>query len=218
MLKETDKACKVYTRLTDAGLFTRQFGTFTKADYEVLMFTAFLDIYENIPNDYEISIALGITESKVRSLRLKSQLLYPRDYAFLDNLKTAVANGYFDLENMTYTITIEDPAVQRRTIYEIEKNLGNVQFTLNPKHLKLPIETYILLGCSLLGHEEKDLLAEANRKWKEAQGVEQEITKENLKKRIWKNKSDFIEATSFLMQAASVGIPLIQQMLMNIRI
>ena len=45
-----------------SGLFTNRFGSFNKSDYEVLMFTAYLDsLDENEINDYEISIDLGIT-------------------------------------------------------------------------------------------------------------------------------------------------------------
>lgn len=33
----------LYNRIVEAKLFTNQFGSFNKADYEVLMFTVYLD-------------------------------------------------------------------------------------------------------------------------------------------------------------------------------
>lgn len=80
-------------RINEAKLFTKDFGSFSKADYEVLMFTVFLDCIEGEPKDYEISIQLGIPESKVRSLRLKSQLQYPRDIKWEENLVTAITRN-----------------------------------------------------------------------------------------------------------------------------
>ena len=55
-------------RIEEAELFTKRFGSFSKADYEVLMFTIYLDSLCGEVRDYDISIDLGITESKVRNL------------------------------------------------------------------------------------------------------------------------------------------------------
>ena len=55
------------------------------------MFTVYLDSLEELVRDYDVSIALGITEcNKVRSFRIKSQLLYPKELNQADNLATSI--------------------------------------------------------------------------------------------------------------------------------
>ena len=43
-------------RLSEAEMFTRRFGTFSKSDYETLLFTIFLDSLDSPARDYDISI------------------------------------------------------------------------------------------------------------------------------------------------------------------
>lgn len=43
-------------RIEGAQFFTNRFAFFNKTDYEVLMFTVFLDCLEGEPRDYDISI------------------------------------------------------------------------------------------------------------------------------------------------------------------
>ena len=45
-------------RMQEADLFTRRFGSFSKTDYEVLMFTIFLDSLPTPLRDYDIRISL----------------------------------------------------------------------------------------------------------------------------------------------------------------
>ena len=47
------------------------------------------------------------------------------------------------------------------------------------------------------------------------QKTEEVITKEALRQRVWKNKGDIVSLGSFLLQAASVGLPFAQQILAN---
>ena len=139
-------------RLSESEVFTRRFGTFSKSDYEVLMFTIFLDSLSSHARDYDISIALGITESKVRNLRVRSQLLYPKELKWQDELAAAVKYGSYDPESKLITVTIEDPSVQSLLKNIIEKNFGTVGQSLNVKHMVLPIDSFLILSA----YAEKD--------------------------------------------------------------
>ena len=117
--------CKEFAKLIaerfdEAELFTRRFGSFSKADYETLMFSIYLDMQTELVRDYDISIALGMTETKVRSLRIKSQLLYPRTISWCDELQKALAKGQYNPDKMTITVMIEDPSVQNLLKSKIE--------------------------------------------------------------------------------------------------
>ena len=92
----------IVERVQEAEVFTRKFGSFSKSDYEVLMFTVYLDSLKEPVRDYDISITLGITESKVRSLRVRSQLLYPRDFDWKEELAKSIENGYYNKETKDF--------------------------------------------------------------------------------------------------------------------
>ena len=67
--------------------YLQNFGTFPKAEIDLLMFDAYLerlyaqeDATENDFSDYTLSKLLGITQSRVRSLKERKELKYPSSY------------------------------------------------------------------------------------------------------------------------------------------
>ena len=177
-------------RLQEAELFTRRFGSFSKSDYEVLMFTIYLDSLSDEPvYDYLISQKLGITESKVRSLRVKSQLLYPKDIPWKQVLSDAIKNGNYNEKDNTLTITIEDPSCQARIRYEIESSFGTANLNLNSKQLTVPIESLLAVALAQESDKEK-ILAELNKAWLRGNKLRERITRESLVKRIFKGAGD----------------------------
>ena len=156
-------------RIDEAGVFTNRFGSFNKSDYELLMFTVYLDSQRKTIRDYDISIELGIPESKVRSLRLKSQLLYPREIDWIKEVKKAIESGYYDESTRKITITIEDPFVKNLIKNKVEEGYGTVGISLNSKHLVLPIESFLLLA------------AEAEKKPSEVYKKLNELVKKEIK-------------------------------------
>lgn len=67
-----------------AGLyFDRNFGSVSKADFETLMFSIYIEhlLDNDLPyDDYTMSNSLGISESRIRTLKERKQLKYPREY------------------------------------------------------------------------------------------------------------------------------------------
>ena len=137
----------VLNRFEEAGVFTRHFGTFSKSDYEILLFTIFQDSLGQPLRDYDISIALGITESKVRSLRIKSQLLYPKELEWTEDLVKSIEHGYYDKTQQQITVTFENPSVQSFIKNMVEEKCGVVWLSLNAKQLVLPVESFLLLAA-----------------------------------------------------------------------
>lgn len=193
------------SRLEEAELFTKRFGSFSKSDYEVLMFSIYRDLQMESCRDYEMSLALGITESKVRSLRVKSQLCYPKELNWKDELCKALSKGNLDKKELTITIMIEDPSVHNLLKNIIEKTYGTVRLSLNSKLMTLPVESYLLLAMEL--EEDKEtVLQKLNQKWQQDNKNAGEITKETLIKRMW-NTTKSIVSTQKLVKIAKMVFP-----------
>ena len=186
-MDNTKLQANLLNRIEEAQLFTNRFASFNKADYEVLMFTVFLDCLEGDTRDYDISIALGIPESKVRTLRVKSQLQYPREIRWEEKLVTAIEHGSYDPITKMITISIEDPSVRNRIRYEVESKYGTVNLSLNNKQLILPVESFLILAACA----EEDTGATIKKLNKELKKSKiGEIEKGNLKSRFLKDVDD----------------------------
>lgn len=182
------KAEMIAGRLQEAELFSKRFGSFAKTDYETLMFSIYLEMLDKPARDYDISLELGITETKVRNLRVKAQLVYPKPLLCKTELAEAIKKGFFDPDNCTLTIMIEDPSTQSYIKNQIEKQQGIVLLGYNPKHLTLPIESYILIAASL-EENETTAIQKLNEKWLAQDEKASEIKKEDLVAQYWtKNK------------------------------
>lgn len=199
----------VQSRLSEAELFSRKFGTFTKTDYEILMFTMFLDSLKGNETDYDISIALGITESKVRNLRVKSQLLYPRDINWVNELNMAITHGHYDQVSGDITVTFSNPVVQNLIKNEIESKFGTVGLALNSKQLILPVESFIILAA--FAEKEPDtVIEELNKMLKEETKSKEKIEKKSIKDRFLKNVPNTVAFLANALQLYSDGGAIVQ--------
>ena len=205
----------LYNRIIESNLFSNHFRSYSKQDYEILMFTVFLDSIKDYVRDYDISIALGIPESKVRNLRLKSQLLYPKELSLADELTKSLSHGYYDSSTQMITVTIEDPSVQALIKYNIEKDFGTVGRSLNSKQLILPIESFLLLAA----HTENDpdtLLTELNSRLQKETKSTDIVVRKDLKARFLRSVPDIASFLNNIVTLYTVGKPIIQQLLVYI--
>ena len=202
-------------RLKEAEMFTKRFGTFSKSDYEVLMFTIFQDSLAHSVRDYDISIALGITESKVRNLRIKSQLLYPKKLEWTGELAKSIERGYYDKTRKQITITFENPSVQSFVKNLVEKQCGVVWQSLNAKQLILPIESFLLLAAFAEKDEEEVLNSIRKALQKETKKTTV-IEKQKFKERFLQNIPDVASFIASLVSIYNAGQPIIQSLLLKI--
>jgi hypothetical protein len=64
-----------------SNFYNRNFGTMAKSDFEILLFSCYIEhcLDKNLPfDDYTLAEKLGITPSRISSLKLKKELKYPR--------------------------------------------------------------------------------------------------------------------------------------------
>jgi hypothetical protein len=141
-----DKA-KAFDELA-SKYYNCNFGTMQKSDFELLMFSIYIDgIIDNNPNDisaysdYNMAKALGITQNRIRSLKQRKQLKYPRDFDWRQSFAQICENARYDDKKII--ISIPDVNLFDELQHCIEENGGIVEMQLNPKILKVSPENFI---------------------------------------------------------------------------
>ena len=153
---------KMFDEITE-HYYNRNFGSFSKSDMDLLMFKFFLEkgignnvngdnlLDYNSVSDYEISKKLGITQQRVRTLKIKKQLIYPTEYDWQKSLATLLKNARFDKESQKVILSIPDPNLLIEIQNYVEKHGGYVATQFNRKLLQIRIEYFIELA--VLVHE-----------------------------------------------------------------
>lgn len=152
------------------------FGSMSKTDFDVLMFSLYLDrILENSEedlnsySDYKLSKLLGITQSRISSLKVKKELKYP--YAGFDWKQSFLRLS----ENARYEsgkikINIPDKNLYIEIKNFIESNGGFVETQLSPSLLQISPEYYLDLMYEMVDDADKPKIREAMehelKKWK----------------------------------------------------
>ena len=138
---------KVWEEIEE-NYFTQNFGTMSKTDLETLIFHHYLLHLKNAGSncdDYVISKQLGITQSKVRSLKVRNQLRYPEedtDYwknDFVSYIKNA---SYIDGK---IKMIVPDVNVLAELRYFVEQQGWFDDYQLNPKLFQCEIGFFVEL-------------------------------------------------------------------------
>ncbi len=146
-----------------AHFYECNFGSISKADMELLMFRFYLDkltkqcsnedgtIDYSACSDYKISKALGITQQRVRSLKVKKQLIYPVEYSWEKALASLTKNARYDKDTKKVTINIPDPNLYLELQNYLEDSGAYVEKQLNSKLLVIRAEYYLELVIKMEG-------------------------------------------------------------------
>lgn len=207
LLNEEKLNDSLVSRVLESEIYSKRFDSFNKSDFEVLMFTVYLDCLEGKPRDYDISIDLGITENKVRLLRVKSQLQYPREIKWQDEVISAVQHGTYDSVQKMITITLENPSVRNMIRNEIESNFGTVNVSLNSKQLVLPVESFLILAACA-EQDTDEVIRKLNSSFRK--GGASSIEKGNFKTRFLLGVNNVGAALASIASIYSIGAPLVE--------
>ncbi len=140
--------------------YIANFGSMSKNEFETLLFSIYLeqilDKHEDNPNmysDYTLSKLLGITQSKVSSLKVRKELLYPYSkFDWRKSLERISKNTVY--ENGKIKLLIPDRNVYLELKNAIESNGGYVEVQLNENLLQIRPEFFFDLMIAI--SEEKD--------------------------------------------------------------
>ncbi len=132
--------------------FDRNFGSSSKAEIDLLMFHILMEqlIEQNQKegvldyskcSDYSMSKILGISESKIRNLKVKKNLVYPEKYNWIDSFASIVSDSKLTrTHDNKVLITIPDPNVMIEVKNFLEENGDIVEKHLNSKILEIEID------------------------------------------------------------------------------
>lgn len=148
-----DEKKKIIEWIDENYLDKHNFGSVSKSDFELFIFSTYLEHLiksgENF-DDYTVGKQLGLTISRVRSLKEKKELKYHmEDYFWVDSFLEYLKNARYDRETRLVKITIPDVNVLKDLRYFIESRGGYDEYQLNPKLFQCPIEIFVDLCNNL---------------------------------------------------------------------
>lgn len=133
--------------------FDRNFGTMSKTDFETLLFSIYIEhcLDNHLPfDDYALSKSLGITQSKVRNLKVKKELQYPKEgFAWKDAFVERIKYAHYDSVKHLVKVNIPDVNVMLELRHHLEKHSWYDEYQLNPKLFQCKTDIFILLCQSL---------------------------------------------------------------------
>lgn len=144
------------------------FGTMQKSDFDVLMFSIYLERIldrsekgkiQKEYSDYELSKLLGITQSRIRTLKVKKELKYPYDgFDWRESLLRIIGDVRY--ENGKIKIPISDQNLFLEVKNAIEESGGYIEVQLNSKLLQISPEYFLDLMILLCDDDRQQEIKE----------------------------------------------------------
>lgn len=137
--------------------FKKNFGSVSKADLETYLFSFYIEhLLDNDKefDDYTIGRDLGLTISRVRSLKERKELKYPRKgYDWKEDFLKCAEYAKYDSAKHLIKFTISDVNVIKDARNFFIKNGKYDEYQLNPTLFQCRLDTFIEM-CELIGKEE----------------------------------------------------------------
>ena len=130
-----------------ASYYDRNFGSMTKTDLETLLFSEYIEhcikAKENY-DDYALSKQLGITQTRIRSLKERKELRYPHQgFDWHDAFAAELNNAKYDERDHRIKVIIQDVNVMNEIRHYIEEQGWYDECSLNKKLLIVPLDCFI---------------------------------------------------------------------------
>ncbi len=142
--------------------YCANFGTMTKSDFETLLFSIYLEqILDKDEDDftqysdYTLSKLLGITQSKISSLKVKKELLYPYEkFDWKESFKRISDRAVY--ENGKIKLSIPDRNLYLELKNAIETRGGFIEAQLTANLLQVPLSYFLDLMVAI-SEDETDI-------------------------------------------------------------
>ena len=195
--------------------YNANFGQASKTELELMMFNFYIKkmishnqnedgtIDYSICSDYKISKDLGITQQRVRNLKVKNQLINPIDFKWEKAFAKLVANAKF--ENHKIIISIPDPNLFYEIQNFLEEQGAYIDKQLNSKLLVIRVEYFIDLLVSLEPeHNKKEVVKEIKKIFEKQTKSEKPFDEKNIGKALIDGA---VNITTILANISSVISP-----------
>lgn len=171
--------------------YNANFGQLSKNDMELMMFNIYIKklISDNLNSDgtidyrscsdYKISKDLGITQQKVRNLKVRNQLINPISFDWKATFAKLTENARYDRNTGKIVINIPDPNLFIEIQNFIENQGAYIEKQLNSKILQLRIEYYIDLVVALEPDLSRKKIVKELKKILKDEGKEDTLFDEN---------------------------------------
>lgn len=184
--------------------FRKNFGSTSKADLEVLLFSEYIEhcIREKeCFDDYTLSKELGITQARVRTLKERKELKYPHeDFNWQESFAEEIKNAKYDEHDRYIRLIVQDVNVMNEVRHYIEMRGWFDECSLNKKLLKIPLDCFAEVFLEKdddfykrLSPEDRKKLDDLGKSEPEVKKLLADFTKDGVK--------------SFLMSASKTVIP-----------
>ena len=139
--------------------FNKNFGSTTKADFEILMFSFYLRASnidrELLDSDYFVANNLGISDARVRTLKEKVQLKYPdKNYNWKKEFFKYAVNANFDEKRELIKFSIKNVNVIRDLRNYIIDNGFYDEYQRNPHLFQCPYKFFVKIGLNLIKEDQ----------------------------------------------------------------
>lgn len=143
-IDEIKKKAEAFDRIAQR-CYERNFGRLSKSDFDILMFDIFISSDKGKKmRDYEVSSALGISETKVRNLRVNAYLMYgEKNINWEDKFFDTVKHAQYDKDNHRIVMSIYDPNTRRYVEDLIEQAGLYSEYQLNNRLLLMRVDQFL---------------------------------------------------------------------------
>ena len=217
MIFSKEEKAAAFDRISEC-FYKQNFGRMSKSDIELLMFDIYMKkiiektirpdgtIDYSKSSDYSISRELGITQQKIRSLKIKDQLSYPVNYEWEKALARLTENARYDREKKSVIINIPDPNLYLDIQNFIETNGAYIEKHLNSKVLELRVEYFIDLILHLEPEEKrKSIIKSLKKSFKESGKEDSSFDEKNIGKSLIKWTGDLTSIAANISSIISPG-------------
>lgn len=165
--------------------YKANFGTRSKSEIELMMFHFYFEklvakntfkdgtINYSECSDYKISRDLGITQQRVKNLKVKNQLVYHVEFDWKRSFAKLIENARYDKTKRKIMLNIPDPNLFIEIQNYIEDNGAYIEKQLNGKLLQLRAEYFIDLIVALEPEENRKTIKNSLKKLLKSNGKEE---------------------------------------------
>lgn len=137
--------------------YAQNFGAANKSEIELLMFSIFLDEMiehncneENVLDykecsDFKLGKMLGIPQEKVKTLKIKKQARYPKEFKWQKSFLSIKEAIRYDVEKKKIIIPVTDPNLYLSIRNFIEENNGYIEIQRGTNILQMRPEHFFSL-------------------------------------------------------------------------
>ena len=199
--------------------YDRNFSSTSKSEIELLMFSFYMEaiiranqredgVIDYVKcSDYEIAKQLGITQDRIRTLKLKKQARYPVDFDWQKSLESIKDGIRLDTAARRIIIPVTDPNLNAEIRNYISSHGGFVDYESGKDFIRIRVEYYLMLMYETLHIDDrKRFNKEMRKKLGKANSYEDELNqldKRELFNNVLSLASNGLQAVDAVIQIAN---------------